>query len=104
MAAAGIASSDYPYVDYIVSRESGWCPTKWQGQAGYCPPYYTELHSPSSSYGYGLVQSTPAIKMSSAGSDWQTSAVTQLRWASSYASRYGGWAGAYNQWITHHYW
>jgi hypothetical protein len=104
MAAAGIAPSDYPYVDYIVSRESGWCPTKWQGQSGYCPPYYTDLHSPDSSYGYGLVQSTPASKMASAGSDWQTSAVTQLRWASGYAKRYGGWAGAYNQWVTKHYW
>jgi uncharacterized protein YabE (DUF348 family) len=104
MQAAGIAASDYPYVDYIVSRESGWCPTKWQGQSGYCPPSYVELHPPSSSYGYGLVQSTPAIKMSSAGGDWQTNPVTQLRWATSYAARYGGWAGAYNQWISKHYW
>jgi len=104
MQAAGISSSDYPYVDYIVSRESGWCPTKWQGQAGYCPPSYQEIHSPSSGYGYGLVQSTPAIKMSSAGGDWATNPVTQLRWASGYASRYGGWAGAYNHWVTYHNW
>jgi len=104
MAAAGIAPGDYPYVDYIVSHESGWCPTKWQGQSGYCPPYYTELHSPSSSYGYGLVQATPGIKMSSAGGDWQTNPATQLRWATSYASRYGGWGGAYNHWVAYHNW
>jgi len=104
MQAAGISPSDYPYVDYIVSRESGWCPTKWQGQAGYCPPTYQELHSPSSGFGYGLVQSTPAIKMASAGGDWQTNPVTQLRWASGYASRYGGWAGAYNHWVAYHSW
>lgn len=105
MAAAGISSSDYAYVNYIISRESGWCPTKWQGQAGYCPPYYQEIHSPSAGYGYGLCQSTPAIKMSTAGADWQTNPVTQLKWCSGYAhSRYGGWAGAYNRWVTHHNW
>lgn len=102
MAQAGISSNDYPYVDYIVSHESGWCPTKLQGQIGYCPGY------PPSSFpsylGYGLVQSTPGTKMASAGSDWATNPVTQLRWASAYAGRYGGWAGAYEQWQRHHYW
>jgi uncharacterized protein YabE (DUF348 family) len=104
MVAAGIKSGDYPYVNYILSKESGWCPTKWQGQVGYCPPYYEPLHSIDSGYGYGLCQSTPASKMASAGSDWQTSAVTQLRWCSGYASRYGGWEGAYNFWVSHHWW
>lgn len=104
MAAAGIASRDYPYVNYIISHESGWCATKWQGQVGYCPPYYEPLHSIDSGYGYGLCQSTPASKMASAGSDWQTNAVTQLRWCTGYASRYGGWEGAYNFWVSHHWW
>ncbi len=104
MATAGIRSSDYPYANYIISHESGWCPTKWQGQVGYCPPYYESIHSPDSGYGYGLCQATPGSKMSTAGSDWQTSAVTQLRWCSGYAGRYGGWAGAYNFWIGHGYW
>lgn len=104
MAAAGIASRDYPYVNYIISHESGWCATKWQGQAGYCPPYYEPLHSIDSGYGYGLCQSTPASKMASAGSDWQTNAVTQLRWCTGYASRYGGWEGAYNFWVSHRWW
>lgn len=102
MAEAGIAVSDYPYVNYIVSNESGWCPTKLQGQVGYCPGY-----APSSipSYlGYGLGQATPGSKMSGFGSDWETNPVTQLRWASSYASKYGGWSGAYNFWYAHHYW
>ncbi len=103
MAAAGIAPSDYAYVNYIVSRESGWCPTKWQGQRN-CPSYYVPLHDPSSGYGYGLCQSTPAIKMSTAGGDWQTNPVTQLRWCSNYANRYGGWAGAYAKWTTQNWW
>jgi len=105
MAAAGISSGDYPYVDYIISRESGWCPTKWQGNIGVCPAYYQDIHSPSSGYGYGLCQSTPAGKMASAGSDWQTNAVTQLKWCSGYAKgRYGTWAAAYQRWVTYHNW
>ena len=105
LTAAGIAQSDYPYVNHIISRESGWCATKWQGQAGYCPGYYTELHSPSSGYGYGLCQATPAGKMVSAGADWASNPVTQLRWCSGYATgRYGSWEAAYNFWSSNHWW
>ncbi len=101
MAAAGISSSDYGYVNYIISRESGWCPTKLQGHHD-CPPY-APAYIPSG-YGYGLPQATPGSKMSTAGADWQTNPVTQLRWSSGYAQKYGGWAGAYNFWQAHHYW
>lgn len=103
MVAAGIPASDYGHVDYIISRESGWCPTKWQGTHA-CPGYYQELHSPSSGYGYGLCQSTPAIKMATAGSDWQVNPVTQLKWCGNYANKYGGWQGAYNFWVVNHWW
>jgi len=103
MAAAGISPSDYPYVDYIVSHESGWCPTKLQGEAGYCPPY-----APASIpdyLGYGLGQATPGYKMSSFGSDWETNAITQLKWATSYADgRYGSWSAAYNHWSEYSNW
>ncbi len=103
MAAAGISASDYPYVDYIVSHESGWCPTKLQGQVGYCPPYAPT--SIPSYLGYGLGQATPGTKMAAFGSDWQTNAVTQLHWATSYAvGRYGSWGAAYNHWTTYHNW
>lgn len=105
MAAVGISKSDYAYVDYIISRESGWCYTKWQGQVGYCPASYTQLHDPSSGHGFGLCQSTPAIKMSSSGADWATNPVTQLKWCSGYAAgRYGGWSGAYQHWLSYHNW
>lgn len=105
MAAAGISAGDYPYVNYIISRESGWCPTKWQGQIGYCPAFYTQLHDPSSGYGFGLCQSTPAIKMATAGADWSTNPVTQLKWCSSYATRrYGSWSAAYNYWLANRHW
>jgi hypothetical protein len=105
MAQAGISVNDYAFVNYIISRESGWCPTKWQGEVGYCPGGYQQIHDPSSGYGYGLCQSTPAIKMASAGADWATNAVTQMRWCNGYAlGRYGSWAAAYNHWLNYHNW
>lgn len=102
MALAGIAASDYQYADYIISNESGWCPTKWQGEYGGCPAYHGT--PTSSGTGYGLCQATPGYKMASAGDDWGTNPVTQLKWCSGYASRYGGWYGAYEHWVAHHNW
>jgi uncharacterized protein YabE (DUF348 family) len=103
MTAAGIPKSQFAYADYIISRESGWCYTKWQGEAGSCRPYHG---APSSSgTGYGLCQATPGYKMSSSGSDWASNPITQLKWCSGYAnSRYGSWAAAYNHWLSHHNW
>ncbi len=90
MAAAGIASSDYGYVNYIVGRESGWSPTK-SNYAG--------------SGAYGLCQALPASKMSSAGGDYLTNPITQLKWCNGYAvGRYGSWYGAWKFWQTHNWW
>jgi hypothetical protein len=90
MAAAGIAPSDYGYVDYIVDRESGWVATKWN-YAG--------------SGAYGLGQALPATKMAKFGSDYMTDPVTQLKWANAYAvGSYGSWANAYAHWIARHSW
>lgn len=101
MALAGISPNEYQYADYIISHESGWCPTKAQGQRN-CPAIPTNPNTPN---GYGLCQATPGHKMSSAGADWATNPVTQLRWCSNYArSRYGSWAAAYNYWLAHHNW
>ena len=101
MALAGISPSDYSYVDYIVSHESGWCPTKAQGEH-YCPSVPDNAMTPN---GYGLCQSTPGYKMASAGSDWQTNPVTQLKWCNGYAvARYGSWYAAYNHWLSYHNW
>lgn len=101
MVAAGIVPGDYGYVNYIISRESGWCPTKWQGQYGSCPAY----HGVPATGGYGLGQATPGSKMATAGADWATNPVTQLKWCNGYAiGRYGSWAGAYNFWLARHYW
>lgn len=88
MLAAGISRSDFAYVNYIVSHESGW-----------------NVAARNASGAYGLCQALPGSKMSTAGSDWASNPVTQLRWCSGYAvGRYGSWGGAYNYWISHHYW
>lgn len=87
MKAAGIAEEDFSHVDYIISHESEWKVT---------------AKNPSSG-AYGLPQSLPGNKMASAGSDWETNPVTQLKWANSYVARYGGWAGAESYWRTHHW-
>lgn len=89
MSAAGISPSDYQYVDYILTKESGWNST---------------AANPMSS-AYGLCQSLPGSKMASAGSDWKTNPVTQMKWCDNYAtSRYGSWSSAYSFWISHHWW
>jgi len=90
MAAAGLSPDDYAYADYIVSHEGGWGGATKYNSAG--------------SGAYGICQALPGSKMASAGADWATNPVTQLRWCSSYAQRYGGWAGAYSYWQAHSYW
>lgn len=91
MAEAGISESDYNYVDYIVNHEAGWNgATKWNY---------------SGSGAYGICQSLPASKMASAGADYMTNPITQLKWCAGYAqSRYGGWANAYSFWLSHNWW
>ena len=85
MAAAGIASSDWGYVDYIVSRESGWNPNATNSGSGAC----------------GLVQALPCSKVPGNGYD----PVDNLRWANGYAvGRYGSWAAAQAFWSSNNWW
>lgn len=88
MAAAGISSGDYAYANFIISHESGW-----------------RITASNYSGAYGLCQALPGSKMASAGSDWATDPITQLRWCSDYAdSSYGGWANAYYHWLNNYSW
>lgn len=88
MAAAGINVGDYSYVEYIIAHESSWNAT---------------AHNPSGAY--GVCQALPAQKMESAGSDYMTNIITQLRWCDSYAkSRYRGWSQSYQHWISARWW
>lgn len=85
MDAAGIAEGDRGYVDYVVSRESGWNPNATNRSSGAC----------------GLVQALPCSKVPGNGYD----PVDNLRWATGYAvGRYGSWANAYSFWISNHWW
>lgn len=85
MSAAGIAQSDWGYVDYIVSRESGWNPNATNPSSGAC----------------GLVQALPCSKVPGNGYD----PVDNLSWGTGYAvDRYGSWAGAYDFWTRNHWW
>lgn len=85
MAAAGIAESDWGYVDFIASKESGWNPNATNASSGAC----------------GVIQANPCSKVPGSGYD----PVDNLRWANGYAtSRYGSWAGAYDFWSSNHWW
>jgi hypothetical protein len=86
MAGAGINSSDYVYVDYIIGRESGWRP-----------------NAVSANRCIGLGQSCGG-SLAGACPSWQTDPVCQLQFFSGYARKYGGWGGAYNFWVTNHWW
>ncbi len=89
MAAVGISPSDYGYVNYIMERESHWNPLSKNRTSG----------------ATGICQALPGSKMASAGPDWETNPITQLRWCNGYAiGRYGSWANAYQFWTQHHWW
>lgn len=85
MASAGISEADMGYVDYIVTRESGWNPNATNRSSGAC----------------GLVQALPCSKVPGNGYD----PVDNLRWATGYAvNRYGSWGNAYAFWTSNHWW
>jgi len=82
---AGIAESDWGYVDYIISRESGWNPNSFNANSGAC----------------GLAQALPCSKVPGN----PLNPVDSLRWANGYAQmRYSGWWGAYKFWVANRYW
>lgn len=89
MAAVGILPSDYGYVNYIITHESHWNP----------------LAKNRSSGATGVCQALPGKKMASAGADWETNPITQLKWCNGYAiGRYGSWRKAYEFWTVHKWW
>ena len=85
--AAGVSESDVASAYWIIQRESN------------CRYNATN----KSSGAYGIPQSLPGTKMASAGSDWQTNPVTQIKWMHKYVNRYGGWLGAIEFWKKHHW-
>lgn len=73
-AARGWGGSQFSCLESLWTKESGWKHT---------------ADNPSSS-AYGIPQALPGSKMASAGSDWRTNPVTQIRWGLGYiAGSYG---------------
>ena len=74
LAEFGFSSDQFGCLDSLWTRESNWT---WNAD------------NPSSS-AYGIPQALPGSKMSSAGADWATNPVTQIRWGLGYIQdRYG---------------
>ena len=87
MAAAGISSSDFGYVNFIISHESGWRPNASNGKY------------------FGLYQTSKARLTNDCGANWVNDPVCQLRSATGYAtSRYGSWSNAYTKWRSQGWW
>ncbi len=87
MRGAGIPESDWAYVDYIVTKESGWSST---------------VKNRTSS-AYGLCQTM--LSMHTVVADFKTNPAAQMQWCNEYAhGKYGSWARAYAYWLAHHNW
>lgn len=74
---------DNQYANYIYMHESG-CNTS----------------STSANGCFGIGQACPASKLAYCGTDY----ACQNEFFTSYASKYGGWEGAYNFWVSHGWW
>lgn len=69
----GFPADQWPYLDALWRRESGW----------------NHLAENRSSGAYGIPQSLPAEKMAVVGPDWRTNPQTQIEWGLAYiAARY----------------
>ncbi len=83
---AGVPEADMEAAMYIIYHESG-CRVDARN---------------ASSGAYGIPQALPGGKMASAGADWETNPVTQIRWMNGYVtSRYGGWQQALSFKMSH---
>ena len=60
--------SQFPYLNLLWERESGWNPTATNPGSG----------------AFGIPQALPAVKMASAGLDWATDPYTQIIWGIGY--------------------
>jgi hypothetical protein len=87
---AAVRPAPRPAVDgclsTLIDRESGW---------------NVRATNPSTG-AYGLPQALPGSKMATAGPDWATNPVTQIRWMRSYVTaRYGGSCAALSFQVAH---
>jgi hypothetical protein len=77
----GWSASQFQYLDKLWTRESNW--------------NYKATNAGSGAY--GIPQALPGRKMISAGSDWMTNPVTQIKWGLNYIkARYGSPSAAWS--------
>lgn len=96
--AARAAQRDPQAIARIMAADRGWgagqfscLVSLWNRESG-----WNHRATNPSSGAYGIPQSLPAGKMASAGSDWRTNPVTQIKWGLDYiADRYGTPCGAW---------
>ena len=88
-----IAQALLPKFGFATSQMSCLIPL-WMGESGW------RVNAENSSSGaYGIPQSLPGSKMATAGADWQTNPVTQIKWGLQYIkSSYGTPCGAWSAW------
>jgi len=80
LTAATWGPGQFPYLDLLWQRESGWNPAAMNPISG----------------AFGIPQALPALKMSSAGLDWATDPYTQIIWGITYIrATYGTPAAAW---------
>ena len=80
LAEFGFAESQFGCLDNLWTRESHWNPLAHNRSSG----------------AHGIPQSLPGSKMASAGPNWRTNPVTQIRWGLGYIQgRYGTPCGAW---------
>ncbi|MCD4525528.1 lytic transglycosylase domain-containing protein [Nocardioides sp. cx-173] len=88
LAEFGFSQDQFGCLDSLWTRESNWT---WNAD------------NPTSS-AYGIPQALPGSKMSSAGADWATNPVTQIRWGLGYIQdRYGSPCGAWAHSESHNW-
>lgn len=87
-AQSAMSTTEYECIAHIITNESSWNVNATNASSG----------------AYGLGQALPGSKMASAGADWQSNGVTQMKWTIGYVnSRYGGACKAWSFWQANHY-
>lgn len=80
--AYGWGAAEMQCLDLLWEKESNWNPFAENAESG----------------AYGIPQSWPAEKLATAGADWRTNPVTQMRWGMDYIKAvYGSPCTAWNQ-------
>lgn len=83
-----VGQKQFNCLEPLWDRESGW-------------NYRAENKS---SGAYGIPQALPGSKMASAGDDWRTNPITQVKWGIKYVNgRYGSACGAWRFWQSNHW-